>query len=81
MLAHPACCWAINLDSFIKGLVNYGLDGLEVYYPYKSLRGVVKFHSRKKVFDIAQKYNLIMTGGSDTHSKPYLNFSLTTLSM
>ena len=81
VLAHPACCWVINLDSFIKGLVNYGLDGLEVYYPYKSLRGVVKFHSRKKVFDIAQKYNLIMTGGSDTHSKPYLNFSLTTLSM
>ncbi len=69
ILAHPACYWCFNLDSFIKGLIDINLEGLEVYYPYKGLRGIIKFHTKQKVFEIAQKYNLIKTGGSDTHGK------------
>jgi len=67
ILAHPCCYWTFNLDKFIKKLVDMGLDGVEVYYPYDRFRGVVKFHSRKKVFKIAEKYNLIKTGGLDSH--------------
>ncbi len=81
VLAHPACYWAINLDKYIKSLIDTGLEGLEVYYPYKRLRGIFKFHKRKTVLKIAEKYNLIKTGGSDTHSKNYDNFSLTKLSI
>lgn len=81
ILAHPACYWCFNLDSFIQSLIPIGLDGIEVYYPYRKLRGVIKFHSRKLVYNIAQKYNLLKTGGSDTHDSEYYNFSLTTLSM
>ena len=65
VLAHPACCWAINLDSFVKKLVSYGLDGIEVYYPYERHRGIIKFHKAETVNKIADKYKLIKTGGTD----------------
>jgi predicted metal-dependent phosphoesterase TrpH len=67
VLAHPACCWAINLDGFVKKLISLGLDGIEVYYPYKRHRGIIKFHKVEKVEKIADKYNLIKTGGTDLH--------------
>ena len=69
VLAHPACCWAINLESFVKKLVAYGLDGLEVYYPYKRHRGIIKFHKAKTVEQIADSLRLIKTGGTDLHDK------------
>ena len=69
VLAHPACCWAINLERFVKKLISYGLDGLEVYYPYERHRGIIKFHKAETVEKIADKYNLIKTGGTDLHKK------------
>jgi len=69
ILAHPACYWAINLDDFVKNLIKLGLDGIEVFYPYRRHRGIIKFHRASAVRKIAQKYNLIMTGGSDSHAK------------
>ncbi|MCD7879886.1 MAG: PHP domain-containing protein [Candidatus Gastranaerophilales bacterium] len=67
VLAHPACYWTLFLDSFVKKLTDLGLEGIEVFYPYRGLRGIIKFHSKKSVFKIAQKYKLIKTGGSDSH--------------
>ncbi len=67
VLAHPCCCWVINLDKFVKNLKNLGLDGIEVYYPYNRHRSIIKFHSRKHIKDLAQKYDLVMTGGTDEH--------------
>jgi hypothetical protein len=72
VLAHPACCWAFNLDSFVKKLMSYGLDGIEVYYPYKRHRRIFKFHTEETVRAIADKYNLIKTGGTDCHSRNIL---------
>lgn len=69
VLAHPACYWAISLDHFVKTLINLGLDGIEVFYPYRRHRGIIKFHKADTVKKIAQKYNLIMTGGSDSHGE------------
>ena len=69
VLAHPACCWALNLDSFVKHLKDLGLDGIEVYYPYQRHRSIIKFHTVKSVMDIAKKYDLIMTGGTDFHGR------------
>lgn len=69
VLAHPACCWALNLDSFVKKLVSYGLDGLEVYYPYPRWRKYIKFSNPEQIEKIADKYNLIKTGGTDLHGK------------
>lgn len=67
VLAHPACCFTLSLDRFVKKLTKFGLDGLEVYYPYPRHRGIVKFNTVKNVEQIADKYNLIKTGGTDEH--------------
>lgn len=72
VLAHPACYWCLNLDKYIKSLIDLGLDGIETYYPYNGFRGVLKFHSKNTVKKIADKYGLIKTGGSDSHGKNLL---------
>lgn len=69
VLAHPACCWALNMEQFIKDLKNIGLDGIEVYYPYPRWRKYIKFSSPDDLERIADKYSLIKTGGTDCHSK------------
>lgn len=72
VLAHPACYWAISLEKLVKKLMSYGLDGIEVYYPYPRFRKIVKFHSSKDVMKIANKYpQLIKTGGTDFHGKNF----------
>ena len=72
VLAHPACCWAYDLDKFVKSLIDIGLDGIEVYYPYQRHRKIFKFHSSDKVVEIADKYGLIKTGGTDCHTRNIL---------
>ena len=67
VLAHPACCWALSMDRFIKDLKNLGLDGVEVYYPYPRWRKYFKFTSAEYIAKIADKYDLIKTGGTDCH--------------
>ncbi len=67
VLAHPACCFTLNLDRFVKSLVKLGLDGIEVYYPYNRHRKIMKFHKVKTVEELAEKYNLVKTGGTDEH--------------
>ena len=70
VLAHPACYWALSLDKLVKDLMDIGLDGIEVYYPYPNLRRFVKFHSAEEVIKLAEKYpQLIKTGGTDFHGK------------
>lgn len=68
VLAHPACCFTLTgLDRLVKNLAKLGLDGIEVYYPYARHRKIIKFHSVNSVEKIADKYNLIKTGGTDEH--------------
>jgi len=58
VLAHP---YTIGNDELIPGFVQLGLRGIEVYYPEhnRSTTG----HYR----DLAEKYGLLVTGGSDCH--------------
>lgn len=58
VLAHPM---VTNVDELIPSMVKAGLDGLEVHYPNSS-ENIVHFYSQ-----LAKKYNLLMTGGSDGH--------------
>lgn len=69
VLAHPACCFTHSLNRLVKNLMKLGLDGIEVYYPYARHRKIVKFHTIKNVEKIADKYNLIKTGGTDEHGE------------
>lgn len=72
VLAHPACCWALNLEKMVKSLIDIGLDGIEVHYPYQRFRGVIKFHSAEAVKKIADNFpNLIQTGGTDFHGEVF----------
>lgn len=68
VLAHPACYWCLSLDWFVRDLIKYGLDGIEAFYPYKRHRGIIKFHLAKTVKKVGLKYNLLLTGGSDSHA-------------
>lgn len=72
VLAHPACCWALNLETFVEKLIGFGLDGIEVFYPYQRHRKIFKFHTSEKVKEIADKFNLIKTGGTDCHTRNIL---------
>lgn len=69
ILAHPACCWTLNMDKFIKELKEIGLDGIEVYYPYPRWRKYIKFSNPDNLEIIADKYGLLKTGGTDCHEK------------
>lgn len=58
VLAHP---YIVEDDSLIEKLAGVGLKGLEVYYPEHSHRQVEHYKN------LAQKFGLIATGGSDCH--------------
>lgn len=58
VVAHPKL---IGDDSHLDKLVEYGLKGIEVYYPAHNEGEIFKYG----VF--AMKHNLIATGGSDWH--------------
>ncbi|KXG76892.1 Phosphoribosyl 1,2-cyclic phosphate 1,2-diphosphodiesterase [Fervidicola ferrireducens] len=63
VLAHPG---KVKNQSIVKSLINYGIQGIEVYH---------KDHDEEKVQyyqSIAAKYGLLMTGGSDCHGKPLI---------
>jgi len=58
VLAHPGL---IDYDPIISLLAENGLQGLEVFHPRHSQE------EEDKYGEIAQKYNLFITGGSDFH--------------
>jgi len=60
VLAHPQ---ASNCDELIPSFVKAGLRGLEVYYPEHSESTVNRY------LQLAGKYNLLVTGGSDCHGQ------------
>ncbi|MFC1703711.1 PHP domain-containing protein [Candidatus Omnitrophota bacterium] len=59
VLAHPHVC--PEPEGFVSSLTDAGLKGLEIYYPSYSKNLT---HSYKQ---LAEKYNLLVTGGSDDH--------------
>jgi hypothetical protein len=63
VLAHPAQNdpELTRLPSVLASLVPAGLDGIEVYYPTHSNK------MKKKLRALAEKKNLLLTGGSDYH--------------
>lgn len=70
VLAHPGKidCHPGNISLFIAELTERGLDGIEVYHP--SHPPAVE----KKLRQIAEKYQLVLSGGSDYHGN-HKNFS------
>jgi predicted metal-dependent phosphoesterase TrpH len=71
ILAHPISLKKDikELEEYIVELVEYGLAGIEVYHPDQPME------YRIKLLQIAHKYGLVVTGGSDYHGpvmKPHI---------
>lgn len=58
VLAHP---YSLNNDELISRLIEYGIMGLEVYYP-EHTQSMINFY-----LDLARRNSLLVTGGSDCH--------------
>lgn len=58
VLAHP---YTLHNDDLILKFIDYGLMGLEVYYPEHSQSMINAY------LNLAKKHNLLVTGGSDCH--------------
>lgn len=65
VLAHPNQLLLNDeeLEEKIKEMISVGLDGIEVYHSGHSKE------ETKKYLEIANKYNLLISGGSDYHGK------------
>ncbi|ODS33818.1 MAG: putative phosphotransferase [Candidatus Scalindua rubra] len=60
VFSHPG---VTKKDALIPKMVEYGLQGIEVYYP-THLPEV-----RKRYIQLAKEYDLVITGGSDCHGE------------
>lgn len=58
VLAHPSYS---KCEDIIESSRQYGLMGIEVYHPEQNEE------DRKRLIQIAKRYNLLITGGSDCH--------------
>lgn len=67
VLAHPC---VIKNDFLIPDLVELGLDGLEVFYPLHTI------YQKNIYLELAHRYNLLITGGSDFHGNNKKNNEL-----
>lgn len=62
VLAHPGEIYkGISLEELVKEFKVYGLKGLEVFHPSHSSREANDY------YNLAKKYSLAITGGSDCH--------------
>ena len=68
VLAHPACCWSINIKKTIQKLMKYGLDGIETNYYYRRHRAYTRFYEPEEIKKIGDELGILQTGGSDSHS-------------
>ncbi|HHY13800.1 MAG TPA: PHP domain-containing protein [Thermoanaerobacterales bacterium] len=65
VIAHPAIYeWGPFIDEkIINEFADYGLMGIEVFYPYHSEE------IKDYYFRLTRKYNMLVTGGSDFHGE------------
>lgn len=72
VIAHPMLIHAPDewLEALVASLVPLGLAGIEAYHSEHDNRGV------RKVLALADKYGLIVTGGSDFHGDAKPNIAL-----
>ncbi|MFH0778968.1 MAG: PHP domain-containing protein [Candidatus Eisenbacteria bacterium] len=64
VLAHPG---TVQRDDLIPEFVQLGMKGIEVWHP-KHDRGTVRYY-----MELAKRYGLIVTGGSDSHGSRTAN--------
>ena len=75
VLAHPGVYRRVrNLEDALRRMADAGLDGLEVYYPYGSeVRGGAADRLIARFAELAARFGLFATGGSDYHGERKYN--------
>ena len=69
-LAHPGRIDSDSVPEMVKELSENGLDGIEVWYPYgKVSRGYESGVGVEEASELAQRHDLLRTGGSDCHGE------------
>lgn len=66
ILAHPKEIerdYNVDIENIILELINQGLDGIEIYNSIHTKEDVIRY------IEIAKKYGLLTTGGSDFHGR------------
>ncbi len=85
VLAHPGLYDRVqDVDGMIRRLSAAGLDGLEIWYPYRHSRGLTDLSPAEEAAiihhfsDLADELGLIKTGGSDYHgaTKPLIKLGM-----
>lgn len=85
VLAHPGLYDRVqDVDDVVRRLKAAGLDGLEIWYPYRHSRGLTHLtpteeHALIRHFsDLADELGLLKTGGSDYHgaTKPLIHLGM-----
>jgi predicted metal-dependent phosphoesterase TrpH len=70
-LAHPGRSLTVeSCEKVLRDLKDIGIDGLEVDYTYEEKRGLDSYSINfgvEKASELAKKFDLIETGGSDCH--------------
>lgn len=75
VLAHPGTYHRVqDIDAAIAHMVDAGLDGIEIHYPYwreqrRSLPGASPADLVEHFTQVAHRHGLLMTGGSDYHGE------------
>lgn len=71
VLAHPGLYNRVrNLEDALARMAAAGLDGLEVYYPYRAeARSANGSGQIRRFAEMAQRFGLFATGGSDYHGQ------------
>lgn len=68
ILAHPKeieVKYEVEIEEIIKDFIEKGIDGIEVYNSIHTLKDMRRYLS------LAEKYNLLITGGSDYHGESH----------
>ena len=77
VLAHPGVYRRVrNLEDALRRMVDAGLAGLEVYYPYGSEArggGADNYTYTARFAELAARFGLFATGGSDYHGERKTN--------
>ena len=67
VLAHPKSIICGDFELFLKDLIDQGLMGIEVYHSTHTEQDINKF------LYFAEKYKLLVSGGSDYHGDDHVN--------
>lgn len=74
VLAHPGIYRRIvSLEASLRHLVDLGLDGLELCYPYAPEGRDALYWPLTSIADLAARFGLFTTGGSDYHGERKVN--------